>query len=116
MRLSDAEREALLERLKAHVGAGTLEVAELERRVGLVMAAQTREEAAAVLADLPAADQRPSARRRRRGRGRGHGEADAPALEWQPTPERFRDPRSGQVMRVWLDPAGGRHYVPEPPE
>ncbi len=32
---------------------------------------------------------------------------------WQPTAERFRDPRSGEVMRVWQDSAGGRHYVPE---
>lgn len=113
MRLSDAEREALLERLKRHTAAGALDVAELERRVELVIGAQTREEAAAALADLPPGDYRPSRRRRRWGKG--HGEADAPAAEWQPTGERFRDPRSGQVMRVWVDPAGGRHYVAEPP-
>ena len=25
--------------------------------------------------------------------------------------ERFRDPSTNAVMRVWVDPAGGRHYV-----
>jgi hypothetical protein len=114
VRLSDAEREALLERLKRHAATGALDVSELERRVELVIGAQTREEAAAALADLPPAEPAPSAGRRRRGRG--HGEADAPAPEWQPTAERFRDPRSGQVMRVWVDSAGGRHYVAEPPD
>ncbi|MDQ6834624.1 MAG: hypothetical protein M3016_00370 [Actinomycetota bacterium] len=29
------------------------------------------------------------------------------------TVERFRDPRSGRVMRVWEDAAGTRHYVPD---
>jgi hypothetical protein len=113
VRLDDAEREALLERLKRHAAAGALDVAELERRVELVMGARTREEAAPALADLPPADYRAAGRRRRWGRG--HGEADQPAPEWQPTAERFRDPRSGQVMRVWVDAAGGRHYVAEPP-
>jgi hypothetical protein len=30
------------------------------------------------------------------------------------TRERFRDPASGVVMRVWLDPADqSRHYIPD---
>jgi hypothetical protein len=74
----------------------------------------TREEAGAVLADLPPLPQgaggagvgSPRARW-----GRGHGDADAPAPDWQPTNERFRDPRTNKVMRVWVDTAGGRHYV-----
>ena len=46
---------------------------------------------------------------------RRHGETDAPHPGWQPTTEVFRDPSSGRVMRVWVDPADGtRHYVPEP--
>ena len=45
---------------------------------------------------------------------RRHGESPQPALGWQPTEESFRDPSSGRLMRVWLDPAdGSRHYVPE---
>ena len=35
---------------------------------------------------------------------------------WRPTPERFRDPTTERVMRVWIDPAdGSRHYVAEGP-
>jgi len=32
-----------------------------------------------------------------------------------PTDERFRDPTTRAIMRVWVDPADlSRHYVPEP--
>ena len=110
MRLSDQEREALFEQLSRHAAAGRLDVAELERRVGVVAAAQTREEATAVLGDLPPlAGATPGSARPRRGRG--HGDADATQPDWQPTGERFRDPRTGRVMRVWVDAGGGRHYV-----
>ena len=45
---------------------------------------------------------------------RRHGEASVPAGHWTRTDEVFRDPSSGRVMRVWLDPGDGtRHYVPE---
>jgi len=38
-----------------------------------------------------------------------------PAAGWVPTPERFRDPSTRAIMRVWIDPADlSRHYVPEP--
>jgi hypothetical protein len=42
-----------------------------------------------------------------------HGESDQPAPGWAPTDERFMDPGTGRAMRVWVDPVGGRHYVPE---
>jgi hypothetical protein len=46
---------------------------------------------------------------------RGHAHADQPAAGWIPTDERFRDPTSRAVMRVWIDPADqSRHYIPEP--
>ncbi len=35
-----------------------------------------------------------------------------PAADWRPTAERFRDPRTNRVMRVWEDAGGGRHYLP----
>jgi hypothetical protein len=109
VRLDDGDRERLFERLSQHAAAGRLDIAELERRVEAVAAAQTREQAAAVLADLPAlpGDPLPSQARRRRG----HGHADAPESDWRPTNERFRDPRSNRVMRVWEDAGGQRHYV-----
>jgi hypothetical protein len=109
--LGDSDREELFGLLSRHTASGRLTVDELERRVGLVAEATTREEARAVLSDLPplASNQTPDSHRGRRG----HGEATQPALDWTPTSERFRDPRSAQVMRVWIDTGGGRHYVPD---
>jgi flagellar basal body-associated protein FliL len=46
---------------------------------------------------------------------RRHGESAVAADGWGRTDEVFRDPSTGRVMRVWLDPVDGtRHYVPEP--
>lgn len=110
MRLSDADRELLLEQLKRHAAAGRLDLEELERRVAVIVSAQTREQAAVAMDDLPPLEDAAAAKRRLWG-GAGHGHADAPAPDWQPTAERFRDPRTGKVMRVWVDRSGGRHYV-----
>lgn len=112
MLLGDADREQLFELLARHAAAGRLELDELERRVARVAEAHTREEAAAVLGDLPPL---PASAERtgRLGARRGHGDADMPGPDWTPTPERFRDPRSGRIMRVWIDTSGGRHYVPD---
>jgi hypothetical protein len=45
---------------------------------------------------------------------RRHGEASVPAGHWTRTDEVFRDPSSGRLMRVWIDPGDStRHYVPE---
>lgn len=111
MLLSDSDREQLFERLNRHAAAGALTLDELERRVEAITAAQTRAQAAAVMADLPPLpDDPPPARA---GWGRGHGDADAPRADWRPTNERFRDPRTRRVMRVWEDAGGARHYVPD---
>lgn len=83
---------------------------ELERRVALAAEAQTREEASALLDDLPPLAQSTWTAA---GRVRAHGEAPAPEVDWQPTNERFRDPRTARIMRVWVDAGGGRHYVPD---
>lgn len=77
-----------------------------------MLGADSREQAAGVLADLPPLE--PAQLRRRSGRRHGH--ADAPGAGWVSTRERFRDPGSGRIMRVWVDPAdGARHYVPDDP-
>jgi hypothetical protein len=111
VRLSDSDRELLFEKLSRHAAAGRLDIEELERRVEAIATAQTREHALAVMADLPALPGDPAPARARWGRG--HGDADAPGVDWRPTEERFRDPRTNRVMRVWEDAAGARHYVPD---
>jgi hypothetical protein len=112
VRLSDADRELLFAKLARHAAEGRLDVDELEQRIAAIAEVRTHEQAAAVMADLPplasGAGQAPRPRR-----GRGHGDADAPEPGWAPTNERFRDPASGRVMRVWTDEAGGRHYLAE---
>ena len=110
MRLSDADRERLFELLKRHAAAGRIGIEELERRVAAVAMAESREQVAELMSDLPP-DWPPAPPERRPRWGRGHGEANAPQAGWQPTPERFRDPKTGNVMRVWVDSGGGRHYV-----
>jgi hypothetical protein len=111
VQLSDADRERLYETLNRHAAAGRLEIAELEGRVELVARAHTREDAAPALAGLPALPGDPPPARA--AWGRGHGEADRPHVDWTPTAERFRDPKTKRVMRVWQDPSGSRHYVPD---
>jgi hypothetical protein len=111
VRLSDADREVLYEKLKRHAAAGRLDIPELERRVEAVASAQTREHAAEVMADLPPLPGEP--RPARAGRSGGYGDAKSPRPDWRPTAERFRDPRTNRIMRVWEDSAGARHYVAE---
>ena len=122
---ADADRERLVALLREHYAVGLFGLDELDRRVGLVLSAQYLDEMAAAVADLPGAPAsglpasggpasggpapRPARRRR------GHAHADQPAAGWIPTSERFRDPSTRTIMRVWIDPADhSRHYVPEP--
>ena len=118
---SEADRERLVALLREHYAVGLFGLDELDRRVGVVLSAQYLDEAAAGVADLPgtagtgipaAPGAGPPRRARRR---RGHAHADQPAAGWIPTNERFRDPSTSTVLRVWVDPADqSRHYVPEP--
>jgi hypothetical protein len=113
--LGDADRERLVALLREHYAAGRLDLDALRHRVGVVLAAAYAEEAAAALADLPPAGVpgSPGARRARGSRGR-HAQTRQPEPGWVPTAERFRDPSSGVIMRVWTDPSDdSRHYVPD---
>ena len=117
---SDADRERLVALLREHYAVGLFGLDELDRRIGTVLSAQFLDEAAAAVADLPGTSgpgttgPGTTAPRRARRR-RGHAHADQPAAGWVPTSERFRDPSTSTVMRVWIDPADqSRHYVPEP--
>jgi Domain of unknown function (DUF1707) len=115
----DAERDRLTIVLREHYALGRLDEAEFDRRLGIVLSADHADAAAAALAGLPPlipqgtgqAGQAPASGRRSRRR---HAQVTAPDPGWVPTAERFRDPSSGAIMRVWLDPAdGSRHYVPD---
>jgi hypothetical protein len=110
VRIGDADRDRLAAVLGTHYAAGRLDTTGLSERLDVVYAAELREQAAAVLADLPpleAAAPTPGSRRR-------HGEAAVPGAGWIPTTERFRDPTTRRIMRVWVDPAdASRHYVAE---
>jgi hypothetical protein len=125
----DRDREQLFALLSAHAAADHIDLEELERRVVAVSEADGRVQAEAVLADLPALPEsalrlqsapgfgerpaQPGAEAGRPRWGRGHADSERPGDGWRATDERFRDPRTRKVMRVWEDAAGGRHYVPE---
>jgi hypothetical protein len=93
----------------------------MSRRVGVVLASTYSDEAAAAVTDLPPlarmASGEPSPARASRGRlgqRRRHAQRAQPGAGWVPTPERFRDPSTRAIVRVWIDPADlSRHYVPE---
>ena len=119
--LGDADRDRLVAVLREHYAAGRMDTDELRRRVGIVLAAAYADEAAVALADLPpvalapgpASGPNSAGPARPRGRKR-HAQVTQPQPGWVPTAERFRDPSSGTIMRVWTDPAdGSRHYVPD---
>lgn len=117
--LSGADRDRILELLREHFVAGQFEIAEFSRRVEVLLGATTTDQAAAVVEDLPpSTEPRPEPRRPwwRRLVGGRHAQTDAARAGWLPTDERFRDPSSGALIRVWVDPADtSRHYVPERP-
>jgi len=109
----DPDRDKIIGLLREHYAQGRLDEAELDRRVGIVLAAEFADEAAGTVTDLPALI--PAGAPARKPRRRAHAQATQAGPGWVPTPERFRDPASRVVMRVWVDPADqSRHYVPEP--
>jgi DUF1707 SHOCT-like domain len=117
--LDEAGRERLLSLLREHYARGHLDLDEMSRRVGVVLAAAYADQAAAAVTDLPllgAGTAGPAvARASRPGQRRRHAQRAEPDASWVPTPERFRDPSTQAIMRVWIDPADlSRHYVPEP--
>jgi hypothetical protein len=111
----------LLRLLREHYARGQLDLDEMSRRVGVVLASAYSDEAAAAVTDLPLLGSMPSAEppsarasRGRFGQRRRHAQRMEPGAGWVPTPERFRDPSTRAIMRVWVDPADmSRHYVPE---
>ena len=112
---TEADRERLVVLLREHYALGQLDLDELDRRVDAVLSAQYMDEAAQAVADLPQLTGQATAGGRPVKQRRGHAQAAKPAAGWIPTQERFRDPTTRAVMRVWIDPADqSRHYIPEP--
>ena len=112
---AEADRERLVALLREHYAVGQFDLDELDRRVGVVLGARYLDEAASVVADLPRLAGQGTAAPGPARRRRGHAQAATPAAGWIPTEERFRDPTTRAVIRVWIDPADhSRHYVPEP--
>ena len=120
--VSEADREQMLGLLREHYAHGQLDLNEMSRRVGVVLASTYSDEAMAAVTDLPllgrmasAEPSPPPASRGRPGQRRRHAQRPEPGAGWVPTAERFRDPSTRAIMRVWIDPADlSRHYVPEP--
>ncbi len=115
--ISDGQRDHVVAVLREHFAAGQLEVDEFSLRVEVLLGAATVEQATAALEGLPPlAESAPEPQRRwwRRLTGGRHAQSDAAQAGWLPTGERFRDPSSGRLMRVWVDPVcARRHYVPD---
>jgi hypothetical protein len=122
--LGDADRDRLAGLLREHYAQGRFGLEELRRRVGVVLAAEYADEAAAAVADLPplpasgpggsSGSASSGGSGLRPGQRRRHAQAAAPGPGWVPTHERFRDPSTRKIMRVWIDPAdNSRHYVPD---
>jgi hypothetical protein len=108
--VTEDEREKLLQALQRHVADGRLDLEQFDARAARLYRADTRVEARGALAGLPllAAPAPPGRRARRR-----HGEGEPVQPHWVATDEVFRDPTTGRVMRVWVDPTDGtRHYAP----
>lgn len=113
-RLADSDRERITQALAEHYAQGRLSLEELRRRVEIVLTAEFTDDAARALTDLPAMEAAPESGRAARRHGRRHAQSPVPGPGWVPTNERFRDPSTGTVMRVWVDPVSrGRHYIPD---
>jgi DNA-binding SARP family transcriptional activator len=89
---------------------------EADAAGALIQAASTRpvdEQAGRAMAERTGVPGTPGAGRRGNPRGR-HAQTRKPRAGWVPTAERFRDPSSGVIMRVWIDQSDeSRHYIPD---
>jgi DUF1707 SHOCT-like domain len=94
LRVSDAERAAVADRLAQHYGDGRLDQAELDDRLGRAMSAKTRADLDSLLADLP--DAGPA------GPPPGGSRPPAVAPPRPPRPRRRILPVVLVVLLVWL--------------
>jgi len=91
LRVSDAERQAVTDRLAEHFAAGRLDQAEFDDRVGRAMSAKTRADLSGLFADLPETGAPASP-----GLPRGSGSTPGDGPRGPGSPISFRlDPASG---------------------
>lgn len=111
--VTELEQHQLAEALSRHLADGRLDLEQFDTRVATVYRATTRVGARAALDGLPLLPApSPSEVQARAGGRRRHGEPTTHQDHWVATDEVFRDPTTGRVMRVWVDPTDGtRHYV-----
>ena len=60
VRVGDAERQAVVDQLRTHLGAGRLTIDEFEQRTELALHARTRGDLVPLMADLPEVRTRPA--------------------------------------------------------
>ena len=107
--VTEQEQEQILQALLRHLAEGRIDLEQFDARAARLYAADTRAAARAALDGLPLLEAAPSAQRRPRRR---HGEGHQVQPHWVATEEVLRDPTTGRVMRVWVDPTdGSRHYA-----
>jgi|GEM_PF-873671 len=107
---TEQERERLAVALRRHLADGRLDLEQFDVQVAQLYRASTRREAREALDGLPLLNADPSGPTARTT-GRRHGETHRIAPHRVATAEVFRDPSSGRVMRVRVDPTdGSQHY------
>jgi Domain of unknown function (DUF1707) len=89
MRVSDAERAEVADRLSKHYGDGRLDQAEFNERLDQAMSAKTQEDLRGLFTDLPDGEAAEDARPRRHGHPERHWRSEG---HWHP--ERY-----GQLQR-----------------
>ena len=114
-RAAEADRSACIDRLQHAYAEGRLDEAALRARIDAALHAQTVGELEALVRDLPPAlPPSPSGGSAARPRGDRHGERGHVERDGlRRTDERFRDPTTNRIMRVWLTPSGERRYLPD---
>jgi hypothetical protein len=111
IRLTDGERATMIDALRIHLADGRITMEEFEHRAGIVYSAKLQSDADDAFAELPPPPAGGLRAPARTARGR-HGESEVAKPHWHATSEIFRDPTTGRVMRVWVDPTdGSRHYI-----
>jgi hypothetical protein len=115
VRASDAEREAVAERLRHAAAEGRLDPEELDERLGRAYAARTRDELTALTADLPAAAP-PAPPLDRSTPAPGPGSDVLPPGRW--TPRELRERAAGFLVPnlicigVWLASGAQGNFWP----